>query len=167
VPYSTSEKFFSWDTCVYWLLIDSYLFLLNILQCLPKTSSPHPATPAVPAPHSTGRHLHAAAEAPLSSMLATVPGPDLHPTEPARRGVNSHVPVFFICGGMGDACPLKNRKLCADVQYLDCAPADSCVRLSKWYWQVCFTVCKLALNFAFTGALQSMHPTAALLTALH
>lgn len=111
-----------------------------LLQCLPKTvpaPAPHPAMPAVPAPHSIGRHLRAEPlQTPVHRRFAPAPGPHLQPTKPARRSANSHVPEFFICGGMGDACPLNNRELCADAQYMDCPSGASCVRQSRWYWQV-------------------------------
>lgn len=91
-------------------------------HCLPQ------ASPPVQGPHPVA--LAAQVEAPQQSSVSLQPA-----TEPARRGISSHVPEFFICGGMGDACPLSNRELCVDAQYVVCAPGNSCVRQSKWYWQ--------------------------------
>ena len=115
---------------------------------------PESVSAPAPAPHaSTGRRLQAeaaVAEAPAPSKLAPLPGPQpsakrpigghipaqmeapAPAPEPARKGRGSNVPDFFQCGGMGDACPLTNRDLCVDGQYLDCARTAHCVRQSKW-----------------------------------
>jgi hypothetical protein len=98
-------------------------------QCLPKTG-PAPA----PAPlASTGRRLQAAglpARAPEPSIIGPSPGP-----QPAAKTVlpGSRAPIYDLCGGAGLTCPLANKTLCKDSQYLDCVPNTHCVRLSQWY----------------------------------
>lgn len=43
---------------------------------------------------------------------------------------------FQQCGGRGDTCPLADRALCQDEQYLACANKTSeCTRINEWYWQ--------------------------------
>ena len=98
-------------------------------QCLPEIR-PAPA----PAPlASTGRRLQAAgipARAPEPSIIGPSPGP-----QPAAKTVlpGSRAPIYDLCGGAGLTCPLANKTLCKDSQYLDCVPNTHCVRLSQWY----------------------------------
>ncbi|BDA47750.1 probable glycyl-glycine endopeptidase ALE-1 at C-terminar half [Coccomyxa sp. Obi] len=97
----------------------------KLWQCVPKKIPPTPASGL-----STARPLVATLE-----DAAPVPSPQ-PAVKPAPKGNNSFSPDYFQCGGAGDACPLSNRALCMDTQYLDCKPETSrCVRQSKWYWQ--------------------------------
>jgi hypothetical protein len=46
------------------------------------------------------------------------------------------VPDYGQCGGKGNTCPLTDRSLCHDAQYLECAGKSSrCNRINAWYWQ--------------------------------
>jgi hypothetical protein len=111
-------------------------------SCIPATHSQHsmlmcrywqclPETNPAPAPHSsTGRRLQAATvpeKAPAPSSAALLPGP-----QPAPKP--SLAANYSQCGGEGGSCPLANKALCTDAQYLECASADfHCMRQSKWY----------------------------------
>ena len=101
---------------------DKCVCMYRYWQCLPETS------PA-PAPHtSTGRRLQAdavPANAPAPSSAALLPGPQPAP-KPALAANYSQ------CGGAGLTCPLANKTLCKDAQYLDCVPNTHCARLSQW-----------------------------------
>ena len=144
---------------------------------------------ATPPAYSSGRRLQAeasVAEAPATSKLALLPAPQpsaehrisghmpaqmeapapapaVSPAPlPARKGKGSYEPDFFLCGGMGDACPLTKRDLCVDAQYLDCPPKSHCVRQSKWYgcfFGRCYISCMHILSKASACCqLQSAHP---------
>ncbi len=52
-----------------------------------------------------------------------------HPAPQPKAGM----PEYAQCGGAGDSCPLSDRKLCKDTQYLACATEGfHCQRQNQW-----------------------------------